>query len=118
MPLVPATWEAKAVKFSESGTEANLGSTERSSLKKNNFNNYNNNLETLGHHAYTKRNVPLMQNTNRMVVVGGNPQTSAIIKQQCDQIDIVYFLLGSLKRSHPASSLSSSCQKCTAMLWR
>lgn len=26
MPLVPATWEVKAVKFPESGTEANLGS--------------------------------------------------------------------------------------------
>lgn len=73
MPLVPATWEAKAVKFPESGTEANLGSTERSrSQKKINFNNYNNNLETSGCHAYTKRNVPSTQNTYGMG--GGLPK--------------------------------------------
>lgn len=33
---------------------------------------------------------------------GGCLKTSAIIKQQCDQIDIVYFLLGSLKNKPPS----------------
>lgn len=63
MPSVPTTWEAKAVKFPEPGIKANLSSTERYSLKKNNFNNYNNNLESSDCHSHTKINVAAMQNT-------------------------------------------------------